>query len=60
MMMPAVFGVKAASMAAMSIWKSGSCAGTSIVVQPAVSAHTAYSGKYGAITMISSPGLVIA
>ena len=44
----------------MSGWKSGTCAGTSTQVQPAVSIHTLYSGKYGLMTMTSSPGSVTA
>ena len=55
-----VRGVMAASTAAVSIWKVSWSARTSTQVAPAVSIHTRYSGKYGAITMTSSPGLTIA
>ena len=60
MMTAAVAGPMAASSASMSSWKSGTCAGTSTRVQPAVSIHTWYSGKNGAMTTTSSPGSVTA
>ena len=60
MMTALVFGVMAASMASTSSWKSGTWAGTSTHAHSAVSIHTLYSGKYGAITMTSSPGRVMA
>ena len=56
MMTAAVRSVMAASTAATSIWKVLESAGTSTQVAPTVSIHTRYSGKYGAMTMTSSPG----
>ena len=55
-MTAAVRGVMAAATASTSIWKVCGSAGTSTQVAPAVSIHTRYSGKYGAMTMTSSPG----
>ncbi len=52
-----VLGVTAAVTAATSIWKVFSSAITSTQAAPAVSIHTRYSGKYGAMTMTSSPEL---
>ena len=60
MMMALVFGPMARSSASMSSWKSGTCAGTSTQVHSAVSIHTLYSGKYGAMMITSSPGSVTA
>ena len=55
-----VLGVIAASTAAVSTWNVVASAMTSTHVAPAVSIQTRYSGKYGAITMTSSPGFTIA
>ena len=55
-----VRGVTATRTASVSIWKVSESAMTSMQVAPAVSIHTRYSGKYGAITMTSSPGLTTA
>ena len=52
--------VTAAATAAASTWNVAGSASTSTQVAPAVSIQTRYSGKYGAITMTSSPGLTIA
>ena len=50
-----VRGVMAAATASTSTWKVCSSAMTSTQVAPDVSIHTRYSGKYGAMTMTSSP-----
>ena len=50
----------AAATAAASTWKVAASAMTSTQVAPEVSIQTRYSGKYGAITMTSSPGFTIA
>ena len=42
----------------MSSWNSGAVIMTSTQVHLAVSIITRYSGKYGTLTMTSSPGLV--
>ena len=60
MMMAAVRSLMAAATAGTSIWKVSASAMTSTQVQPQVSIHTRYSGKYGAMTMTSSPRLVTA
>ena len=59
-MMAADFGPMACASASISSWKSGTCAGTSTHVHPAVPIHTLYSGKNGAMMMTSSPGSVTA
>lgn len=56
MMMAAVLGVMAASIASMSSMKSLARAGTSTVIAPALLAQVLYSGKYGVMAMTSSPG----
>ena len=56
MMTAAVRGVMAAATAPGTTWKVSGSAGTSTQTAPAVSIHTRYSGKYGAMTMTSSPG----
>ena len=55
-----VLSVMAARTASASTWNVCWSARTSTQVQPAFSIHTRYSGKYGAMTMTSSPGLVMA
>ena len=55
--MALVLAVIAAATAGTSIWKVSGSAMTSTHVAPAVSIQTRYSGKYGAMTMTSSPGL---
>ena len=55
-----VRSVMAAATASTSIWKVLASAMTSTQVAPAVSIHTRYSGKYGAITMTSSPAFTVA
>ena len=55
-----VRSVIAAATASTSIWKVLVSAMTSTQVAPAVSIHTRYSGKYGAITMTSSPAFTVA
>ena len=59
-MTAAVRGVTASATAGTSIWKVSLSAITSTQVQPHDSIQTRYSGKYGAITTTSSPGLVTA
>ena len=59
-MTAAVRSVTAAATASASIWNVEASAMTSTQVQPHVSIQTRYSGKYGAMTMTSSPGLVTA
>ena len=56
----AVRSVTAVATASTSIWKVFVSAMTSTQVAPQVSIHTRYSGKYGAMTTTSSPGLVTA
>ena len=53
-------GVIAAATAATSTWNVAGSAMTSTHAAPAVSIQTRYSGKYGAITMTSSPGFTVA
>ena len=55
-----VRAVRAAATASTSRSKVTGSAGTSTQVAPEVSIHTRYSGKYGAMTMTSSPGLTTA
>ncbi len=55
-----VLGVMALATASVSAWKVVASAMTSTQVAPAASIQTRYSGKYGAITMTSSPGFTIA
>ena len=55
-----VRGVIAAATAATSTWNVAASARTSTHVAPAVSIQTRYSGKYGAMTITSSPGFTIA
>ena len=55
MMSALVWGVMAAATASASIWKVCGSAMTSTQVAPEVSIHTRYSGKYGEMTMTSSP-----
>ena len=50
-------GVIAAATAATSTWNVVGSARTSTQAAPEVSIQTRYSGKYGAITITSSPGL---
>ena len=57
--MALVLAVMAAATAATSIWNVSGSAMTSTQVAPAVSIHTRYSGKYGAITMTSSPTFTV-
>ena len=52
--------VTAAATAPASTWNVTGSAGTSTQAAPEVSIQTRYSGKYGAITMTSSPSLTIA
>ena len=56
-MMALVRSVMASATALASIWKVEGSAMTSTQVAPEVSTHTRYSGKYGAMTMTSSPSL---
>ena len=55
-----VRAVMAAPTASVSIWKVSASAMTSTQVAPEVSIHTRYSGKYGAMTMTSSPAFTSA
>ena len=59
-MTAAVRSVMAAATASASTWNVEASAMTSTHVQPHVSIQTRYSGKYGAMTMTSSPGFVTA
>ena len=60
MMTAAVLSLIALSTLSTLSWNVSSSASASTHVQPAFSIQTRYSGKYGAITITSSPGFVTA